>query len=87
MDTYSLLTFDGTHRFMMAESILKDEFEIIVIPTLREISAGCGISIKIDESLAEAAYQKLRSNGFSQKMVQLWLIQKNDGVIKPQKIY
>lgn len=35
-----LLAFANTHAAMTAEGILKGLFEIRIIPTLREISAG-----------------------------------------------
>lgn len=85
MEQYCLITFDGTHRFMMAESVLKNEFDIIVIPTLREISAGCGISIKMDQKFSEAACQRLLESGLTKEMFNVWMIRIVNGVIDPRK--
>ena len=61
MDKYYLLTFDSTHNAMEFENILKDECSIIVMPTLREITTGCGISIKIKEQEYKKALSKISS--------------------------
>jgi len=45
---FYLFTFVSTSNALKAESILKDQsIEFIVIPTLREISSSCGLSIKV----------------------------------------
>lgn len=59
MNKYYLLTFDSTHDAMEFEDFLKKDFSIIVMPTLREITTGCGISIKIKEQEYEKALSKI----------------------------
>jgi hypothetical protein len=45
---FYLFTFVSTSNALKAESILKEQsFDFIVIPTLREISSSCGLSIKV----------------------------------------
>ncbi len=45
---YGLFTFNTTSHALKAEKVLKNCKEnILVIPTLREISASCGLSIKV----------------------------------------
>lgn len=85
MDSYCLLTFQSTHQFMVAEKILKDQFEMTIIPTLREISTGCGIAIKLNCSSADLACQKLADAGFSQTAFQSWIIRYENGMIIPTK--
>lgn len=65
MNKYYLLTFDSTHDAMEFEDLLKDEFSIIVMPTLREITTGCGISIKVKEQEYEKALSKISSSKIS----------------------
>lgn len=43
--TYLVLTFGSTHKALKAEKLL-ETFAIDMIPTPRQLSADCGISIK-----------------------------------------
>lgn len=46
---YLMLTFESVNHTMMTESKLKSEgFEIKTIPTPREISNSCGLTIRMD---------------------------------------
>lgn len=84
-ESYCLLTFQSTHQFMMAEDLLKKDFEIVIIPILREISSGCGIAIKINCDLAESVAQKLLDSNFPENAYQLWTIRYEKGIIIPVK--
>lgn len=45
---YCLFTFQATSHALKAERVLKSaDLEFTVIPTLREISTSCGLSIKV----------------------------------------
>lgn len=44
---YYLITFSNTHSAIAAQKFLKGKLDFIVMPTLREISNSCGISLKI----------------------------------------
>ncbi|MEQ8174434.1 MAG: DUF3343 domain-containing protein [Syntrophomonadaceae bacterium] len=47
LTSYGLYTFDTTSHALKAEKVLKkSQARFILIPTLREISASCGLSIK-----------------------------------------
>ncbi|MDD2509755.1 MAG: DUF3343 domain-containing protein [Syntrophomonas sp.] len=47
-NNYALLTFAATSHALKAEKLLKSrQADFLVIPTLREISTSCGLSIKI----------------------------------------
>ena len=43
---YYIISFSNTHSAITAEKHLKQHFKIVILPTPREISKGCGISIK-----------------------------------------
>ena len=43
---FYVIVFDSTHHAIQTEKRLKDNFQIEVIPTPREITASCGLSIK-----------------------------------------
>ncbi|MEG1994303.1 MAG: DUF3343 domain-containing protein [Oscillospiraceae bacterium] len=57
-----MLTFNSTHVAMEFENILKNQCSVIVMPTLREITTGCGISIKIKEQEYEKALSAISSS-------------------------
>ena len=46
---YYLLTFDNTHKAIQVKKVLSRYMSIRTVPILREISASCGISIRIEE--------------------------------------
>ena len=48
-ETYQLLAFDSTHAAMAAERALKTRMPVTVMPTLRQITAACGISLRIED--------------------------------------
>jgi len=48
LDDYCVFTFATTSNALKAEKELKNaEAEFIIMPTLREISSSCGLSVKI----------------------------------------
>lgn len=54
MQTFVLIVFHSTHSAIRSEVVL-EELKPIMMPTLRQISASCGISLKIrDEQLERA---------------------------------
>ncbi|HZK42732.1 MAG TPA: DUF3343 domain-containing protein [Syntrophomonadaceae bacterium] len=51
LNNYHLFTFQTTSHSLKAEKILKSvNMEFTTIPTLREISTSCGLSIKVRSS-------------------------------------
>ena len=46
---YYILAFDTTTDAMQAEKLLKDKFNIAIMPVPREICRGCGLSIRFQE--------------------------------------
>jgi Protein of unknown function (DUF3343). len=64
-DGYAVITFISTHWAIKAQTVLEGRFDIAVIPTPREISAGCGISVRIGTAAADEACACLRANGFA----------------------
>lgn len=54
MDNYYLITFDSTHKAMAMEKLLLKHCSVEMIPTPRELSASCGLSLKFkDVELAQ----------------------------------
>lgn len=45
-DSFYVLSFDSTSHAIQSEKRIREYFEIVTIPTPREISRSCGLSIK-----------------------------------------
>lgn len=45
---YYLITFANTHTAISVQNFLRGKVPFIVMPTLREISNSCGISLKVE---------------------------------------
>ena len=69
---YYILAFDTTTDAMQGEKLLKDKFNIAIMPVPREISSGCGLSIRFQEPDKAAIIQHLKDtpliNGTLYKM-------------------
>lgn len=64
MTTYYLITFESTHLAIRTERLLKLKYKVTMIPTPRDLSASCGLSLMLDsESLTEACAD-LAEEGF-----------------------
>ena len=57
MEIYYLLVFNSTHAAIQAQKDLNKYMKVVVVPTLREITASCGISLRI----ANDDYEKFLS--------------------------
>ena len=44
---FYVISFENTHSAMEAQKQLKSRYSITVIPTLREVSQSCGISVML----------------------------------------
>ena len=47
---YYLLAFNSTHDAVAAEKYLLSQLNVTMMPTLRKITASCGISVRIEEA-------------------------------------
>jgi hypothetical protein len=48
MTEFMLIAFDSTHKAIHFERLLLNHFAIELIPTPREITASCGLSLKYE---------------------------------------
>lgn len=75
---YYLFTFISTSHALKGEKVLKEYgADFVMIPTLREISSSCGLSIKIAPENLEEYYQELKNNYVA--VEELFQVQKQDG--------
>ncbi len=64
---YYLITFPSTHSAMAGQSYLREKVKFMIMPTLREISSSCGISIRIlqeDFLLAKSLMEQSDIKGY-----------------------
>lgn len=71
---YYLITFSSTHAAMAAQKFLKGKIPFYVMPTLREISNSCGISLKINGSAYEEIMEAMRDIPINDGMYKIYLI-------------
>lgn len=65
-----LITFDSTHHALHGEQILEQaELGPDIIPTPREITASCGLSLSLSANHVQQAVQLLRSNNVEYRAV------------------
>ncbi len=65
IDKYCLITFPTTHSALHAEKVLEESQAppFIIVPTPREISAGCGLAIRIFCEDVSSITGRLANNG------------------------
>lgn len=61
MEDYYSITFQSTHSAIASEKYLSQAIKVRIMPTLREISNSCGISIRIDPKDYEEAKEKMEN--------------------------
>lgn len=71
---YYLITFENTHSAMAAQKYLKDKIDFYTIPTLREISASCGISLKIEAIYFEILKKHIQNFPIDNSMYEVYHI-------------
>jgi len=74
MNSFYVIAFDSTHYAIKTEKQLKVQFKIDMIPTPREISASCGLSVKFSEALVNEIVSSLKET--SKKGLHLYKITK-----------
>lgn len=91
--TYYLITFTNTHTAIAAQKFLTDKIDFCIMPTLREISNSCGISIRIntsscklgnyctEEQTAQSIFQLMTQSMIPSNMYQIYYV--SNGSIHP----
>ena len=72
---FYVISFENTHPAMEAQKQLKSRYSITVIPTLREVSQSCGISVMLPEMSQEEAIAAAQSLEMEPEMYQLYYAQ------------
>lgn len=73
---YGLATFQTTHGALKGEQVLENNnLEILIIPTPREITASCGLSIKFEQGDLKVIQDLLVHNSLD---FQLYFVKKGE---------
>ncbi len=65
--SFCLIAFESTHDAIKTEKAIKAEVAVELIPTPREISASCGLSIKFHPDSVECVRKIVQSLGEERK--------------------
>lgn len=74
---YYLFTFKSTFEAMKCEKILEKTMSVLTVPTLREITVSCGISLKISETNYKKALKIIQENEINASIYEIYGIGKN----------
>lgn len=77
---FNVITFDSTHKAMKAEKHFAQIVPSELIPTPREISANCGLSLKFQDEALESVLSELKSHFSEVEGIKVYSIEKNDDV-------
>ncbi len=80
---YYVITFANTHSAITTQSHLESFAKVSIMPTLREISAGCGISIRFMPEELEHVMTGLKAQGLDEQMFKVYKISEENGKINP----
>lgn len=72
---YYLITFANTHTAIAAQKYLKERISFQIMPTLREISDSCGISLKVQNDSPETIISLLNSFEAENNLYQIYWIE------------
>ncbi|WP_432405894.1 DUF3343 domain-containing protein [Wukongibacter sp. M2B1] len=75
---FYVIAFESTHYAIMAEKKLKGKFNIQTIPTPREVTASCGLSIMFGGEILEEIKDELTSQNLERDKLDIYKIIRND---------
>jgi hypothetical protein len=71
---YWLFAFDSPHAAIQAQSLLLD-CGAVVMPTLRSITASCGMSLRISDEQVERAREIMRASSINPALYRLYRVE------------
>jgi len=83
---FYVIAFESTHYAIMAEKKLKGKFNIQTIPTPREITASCGLSIMFGEESLEDIKEELINQKLESDKLDMYKIVRNDSGKRAEKV-
>lgn len=77
-ETYCLIAFDSPHAAIRAEEHLKS-LPPAVVPTLRAITASCGMSLRVKTEQTETARALLAESNLNPALYRFYRVEDADG--------
>ena len=62
---YCLITFSSSNGAIQAQRVLKGHLPFQVMPVLREVSASCGIALRLAPDAVELSRSELRADEYA----------------------
>lgn len=75
-----MLSFDSTHQALYAQSRLSERIPVCVMPTLREVSKSCGISLRIETADYSTLIELLDQGLLPEGAAALYRVQQSNGL-------
>lgn len=66
-ETFCVVVFESTHDAIKTEKAIKAELTVTLIPTPREISASCGLSVRFSPEEIENVRRIVKTVGLERK--------------------
>ena len=70
-ERHTVLTFESTHAAMTAQKLLKDHLHFIVIPVPRQLSASCGLALRLSADDKDRALALTAEGGLDDRSMQV----------------
>lgn len=74
MERYFLFAFDSPHAAISAQRLLAS-LGAVVMPTLRSITASCGMSLRLRDDRVERAKEIMRASGIDPALYRLYRVE------------
>ena len=75
---YYLIVFANTHTAISVEKFLSADYKIAIMPTLREISKSCGISVRVNPEDFPSVRESLAHSEFDPEMYHYYHVRKEN---------
>ena len=74
MEGYWLFAFDSPHAAIHAQRLLSG-CGAVVMPTLRSITASCGMSIRIEDGVIDEAKRRMKASSLDPAIYRLYRVE------------
>ncbi|HCP15764.1 MAG TPA: hypothetical protein DIT32_08470 [Peptococcaceae bacterium] len=76
---FGVITFVSTHAAIRTQNYLERHLKVSMMPTLREISQGCGISLRFALDMAENVQQRMVKFDLDPQLYSIYRIHVENG--------
>lgn len=83
---YCVIAFASTHGAIAAQKRLEGVAPFVIMPVLREISKGCGISLRFDPPYLDAVREALAGSGLAAEEYAFYGVTGHGGGLKAEPL-